>query len=87
MSEWDEQKRQDTLAKRHLDFADVALVNWDEALTAQDKRFDYAETRYVTLAPIHQRLCVFAWCYRGKNIRIISLRKANSREIKHYEES
>jgi len=85
--EWDDAKRNTTLAERGLDFADVASVDWAEALTAKDMRADYAETRFVTMAPIHGRLCVFAWCWRGAAIRVISLRKANDRERKRYAEA
>jgi uncharacterized DUF497 family protein len=56
--EWDEAKRNRTLADRGVDFADVALVDWTTALTAQDTRADDAERRFVTMAPINDRLCV-----------------------------
>lgn len=82
--EWDEAKRKRTLESRGLDFSDVSSVEWADALTVEDKREDYLETRYVTIAPIHKRLCVFAYCWRGEKLRVISLRKANKREQKRY---
>lgn len=82
--EWDNKKRDKTLSERGLDFADVALIDWDEALTVEDTRLEYGENRYITFAGIHGRLCVIAWCYRGDAIRVISMRKANSREVKRY---
>jgi len=85
--EWDEAKRKATLNKRGLDFASVADADWDEALTVEDSRTDYGETRFVSLIPIHNRLCVVAWCMRGKNLRIISLRKASAKERKRHEEA
>ena len=85
--EWDEAKRSRTLAERGLDFAGIASVDWAAALTAEDARSDYGEARFVTLAPIRDRLCVFAWCWRGDAMRIISLRKANERERKRYAEA
>jgi uncharacterized protein len=85
--EWDEAKRKSTLQKRGLDFASVADADWDEAMTAEDSRTDYGEARFVSLVPIRGRLCVLAWCMRDKNLRIISLRKANAREKKRYEEA
>ena len=85
--EWIEAKRNKTLAERGLDFADVALVDWTTALTEEDVRTDYAEQRFVTLAPIQGRLSVFAWCWRGAVMRGISLRKANEREGKRYAEA
>jgi uncharacterized DUF497 family protein len=48
---------------------------------------DYAEARFVTKAPINNRLCVFAWCQRGEALRVISLRKANERERNKYEKA
>ncbi|MCV6597162.1 MAG: BrnT family toxin [Mangrovicoccus sp.] len=83
--EWDETKRALTLSERGLDFADFAKVDWERAVTLEDTRQDYAETRYVTVAPILGRLCVVAWCYRGEAMRVISMRKANAREVKRYE--
>lgn len=85
--EWDEAKRQQTLAERGLDFADVARLDWDSAFTVEDFRFDYAEARYVTLGLLDGRLHVLAWCWRGSALRVISLRKANARERRLYEQS
>ncbi|HMN74288.1 MAG TPA: BrnT family toxin [Rhodoblastus sp.] len=85
--EWDERKREKTLAERGLDFADVAAADWDIAFTVEDVRTDYNEVRFVTMAPIGNRLCVFAWCRRGDALRVISLRRANERERSRYEEA
>jgi len=85
--EWDDKKRNKTLAERGLDFADVASADWDAAFTVEDARADYAEVRFVTMAPINGRLCVFAWCQRGDALRVISLRKANERERSRYEKT
>jgi len=85
--EWDNAKRTATLEERGLDFADVALIDWVLALTIADSRSDYTETRFVTMAPINGRLCVFAWCWRGEILRVISLRKANKREQRIYDQS
>ena len=70
-----------------LDFSDVAWVDWATAFTVEDTRADYAEARFVTMAPINNRLCVFAWCQRGEALRVISLRKANERERNKYEKA
>lgn len=82
--DWDNAKREKTLAERGLDFADVSSIDWDTALTLEDIRQPYPETRFITYAPIMSRLCVIAWCYRGQAMRVISLRKANSREEQKY---
>jgi uncharacterized DUF497 family protein len=85
--EWDDKKRNKALAERGLDFADIARVDWDTAFTIEDMRVDYAEARFVTTDPINNRLCVFAWCWRGEALRVISLRKANERERNKYEKA
>ena len=85
--EWDDTKRKKTVRERGLDFADIALVDWSAALSVQDTRSDYPEPGFVTMAPINNRLCVFAWCWRGTAMRIISLRKANDRERNRYAEA
>jgi hypothetical protein len=43
---------------------------------------NYGETRLLAYGPIEDRLFCAAFTVRGENIRIISLRKANSGEIK-----
>lgn len=82
--EWDEAKREATLTNRGLDFADVALIDWDTALTLEDTRQPYPEPRFITVAAIRGRLCVVAWCYRNEALRVISMRKANTREVTRY---
>ena len=45
------------------------------------------ETRLVALAPLTDILFYVAFVDRGMNRRIISLRRANRREVKHYVET
>lgn len=84
--DWDENKRNWTLQERGMDFASVADADWDNALTAEDSRSEYGEVRFVSLVSINNRLCVVAWCERGEKLRVISLRKANGRERKIYDQ-
>ena len=86
-TEWDDGKGLEALRSRGVDFADVAKLDWDTALTAEDIRYDYGETRYFTLGLIDGRLHAMAWTPRGDAIRVISLRKANAREEKRYAEA
>jgi uncharacterized protein len=72
--EWDDKKRGKALAERGLGFADVARVDWDKAFTVEDTRVGYTQARFVTMAPINNRLCVYAWSQRGEALRVISLR-------------
>jgi len=62
-------------------------IDWDLALESLDDRRDYGEDRYVALAPIGSRLFYVVFVDRGMKRRIISLRKANAREVKYYVEA
>ena len=59
-------------------------LNWDAALVWVDDRFEYGETRMIALAPKTNILYYAAFVDRGTVRRIISLRQANRREVKHY---
>jgi uncharacterized DUF497 family protein len=51
-----------------------------------DSRKDYGEDRFITVGLISDRLTVAVYTQRQKEvIRIISIRKANSREKERYE--
>jgi uncharacterized DUF497 family protein len=65
----------------------AAELDWDAALVWVDDRFEYAELRMIALAPKTNTLYYVAFVDRGSNRRIISLRRANRREVKHYVES
>ena len=52
-----------------------------------DDRFEYSETRMIALAPKTGILYYVAFVDRGEVRRIISLRRANRREVKHYVQS
>jgi len=62
-------------------------LDWEAALVWVDDRFDYDETRMIALAPKTKILYFVAFVDRGDVRRIISLRRANRREVKHYVES
>lgn len=82
--EWDEEKRQRTLNERGLDFADIVDFDFVTGHTTRDSRFEYGETRNVTVGYLHDRLCVLCWTLREGHFRVISLRKANDREKRNY---
>jgi uncharacterized DUF497 family protein len=62
-------------------------LDWDAALVWVDDRFDYDELRMIALAPRTNTLYYVAFAERGDRCRIISLRRATRREVKHYVES
>ncbi|MCB9152711.1 MAG: BrnT family toxin [Caldilineae bacterium] len=83
--EWDEDKRQSNIKTHGLDFADVVDFDWTSALILVDDRQDYGEIRQVAFGKIRDRLCVLTFTWRNDVVRIISFRKANSRERKRYD--
>ncbi len=76
------------LAKHGLSLLDVVGFEWDAALVWPDKRRDYGEPRMVGLVPVNDRLFCVVFVDRPSEQpterRIISLRKANNREVKRY---
>ncbi|KPK89813.1 hypothetical protein AMJ80_09270 [bacterium SM23_31] len=83
--EWNENKRLANLDRHKVDFTDAVDFEWNTAIETIDDRSDYGEERWVTLGFIGNKLHVMVYTIRGHKIRIISLRKANKREIKYYE--
>lgn len=82
--EWDENKRRENLEKHSVDFSAVNKFDWTTASLAEDLRHD--EPRFVAIGYIGVRLHVIVFTERGDSTRIISLRKANPREVKRYEQ-
>lgn len=62
-------------------------LDWDAALVWIDDRFEYGEVRMIALAPKTGIVYYAAFVDRGDMRRIISLRRANRREVKHYVEN
>lgn len=86
MYEWDETKSQENLSKHGLSFEDAKLVFSGPCVTFEDKRYNYGEDRFITLGQLEGRVVVIAHTPRGERTRIISMRKANRREQKTYQE-
>ena len=58
----------------------------DRLIQADDRR-NYGEERYQLIGQIEQRHFVVVYTPRHNAMRIISARKANQREVRHYENS
>ncbi|HAH10571.1 MAG TPA: hypothetical protein DCL54_11920 [Alphaproteobacteria bacterium] len=83
--EWDERKRRSNLLKHGLDFADTDKIDWLNSATEEDQSERYGEARYRTIAPMGSVLTVMVWTETDSGwVRVISLRKANKREIRQY---
>ena len=82
--EWDPRKAESNLRKHRVDFADAVSVFSDSlALTIQDESDE--EARFLTLgSDLLGRVLVVAYTWRGDRLRIISARRATTRERKQY---
>ena len=86
--EWDAAKSDACFRERGFDFAYAARAFLDpDRIIHADTRFSYREDRYQLIGEIEQRLFIVVYTPRDDVIRIISARKANRREIRHYENS
>lgn len=84
--EYDFDKNKHNIKERGLSF-DLAIgFDFENAVIKQDTRQDYGEIRYQALGLIYNRVYFIAFSIRGDAIRVISLRKANSREVRFYEQ-
>ena len=70
--------------KHGVSLAMASELDWEAALAWVDDRFEYGEMRMIALAPRMSVLYFVAFVDREGVRRIISLRRANRREVKYY---
>ena len=85
--EFDPTKDASNRLNHGVSLAMAAELDWDAAWVWVDERVDYNEMRMIALAPKTEILYCVAFVDRGDVRRIISLRRANRREVKHYVEN
>lgn len=71
-------------AKHGVSLASAAQLEWDTTVVWADTRSDYGEARQCGIGYIGLRLYFVAFVDRADARRIISLRKANRREVTRY---
>ena len=81
---FDAVKETENKRKHGASLADAELMDWDGALIWQDNRRDYGESRMIALGAIGDRLYCVVYVDREDVRRIISVRKANYREVMDY---
>lgn len=82
--EFDPLKDQSNLTQHGVSLPLASELDWDDALVWVDDRFEYGECRMIALAPRTGILYYVAFVDRNRVRRVISLRRANRREVKHY---
>lgn len=82
--QWDNDKAATNINKHGIDFADaVSVFSDDLAVTVSDERFE--EERFIAIGiDALGRVLVVVYTLRGKNIRLISARKATRLELTQY---
>ena len=83
--DFDAAKSAKNLAERELPFNSVADFDWQSASIAVDSRNHYPEQRLVAFGYLVERLHVLCFTPIAGGIRVISLRRANKREVSRYE--
>ncbi len=84
---WNEEKRLNNRAKHGLDFEDAGRIFGGEVFVVEDTRYDYAEQRFIAYGELAGRIVVLAFTLPDDDtIRIISMRKANKREQRAYDQ-
>ena len=85
--EHDPIKAAKNLETHGLDFSDAIHFDWSSAVIIKDERKDYSEERFIAYGLFFGRLTVMVYSPRSSATRLISWRKANSREVAMYEKA
>ena len=83
--DFDAAKSAKNMAERELSFDSVEDFDWQSASIAVDSRNVYPEQRLVALGYLNERLHVLCFTPIAGGVRVISLRRANKREVSRYE--
>jgi uncharacterized DUF497 family protein len=62
-------------------------IDWSDVMARPDTRRDYLELREIGFTVIRDRLYCVLFTQRGETFHVISLRKANHREVRDVQES
>lgn len=81
---FDAAKEQTNFSKHGVSLGDSRLIEWETLWAFEDCRHDYGEVRMIGYAYIGRRLYCVVYTDRGSQRRVISLRKANRREVNNY---
>ena len=82
--EFDPDKNRINIDKHGVSLGLARELEWDTVYVEPDLRRDYGEFRYIGLGLVEQRAFCIAFTIRAQTYRIISLRKANQREVRKY---
>ena len=81
---WDDAKRQSNLIKHGLDFSDAPKVFEGPLVLFEDDRHDYGEQRMIGIGLLDFLVVLIVHVESDEEIRIISMRRADSDETDLY---
>jgi hypothetical protein len=84
---FDPAKKARNLRERGISFELAADFDFQTAVFVEDTREDYGEIRIRALGFIGDRLHALVFTMRGTALPVISLRKANRKEVNRYEKA
>ncbi|WP_428484418.1 BrnT family toxin [Rhodopila sp.] len=84
---FDPVKNARNIAERGLPFDLVADLEWETAVAREDIRRDYGERRMRVMGFLGARLHMAVVTYRNDAVHVISLRRANEKEVRWYDEA
>jgi uncharacterized DUF497 family protein len=82
--EWDPDKDLSNFKKHGISFEAARFIFEGFHFTQEDTRRDYGERRFLTMGTLEndKRVVIIAYTYRNNKLRVISMRKANLKEQK-----
>ena len=84
---FDSAKDKSNQRKHGVSLSQAVQIDWAEVVAKVDTRQDYGEVREIGYAVMTDRLYCVVFTRRADKMHIISLRKANSREVRNYEQA
>lgn len=84
---FDPDKDKKNVEKHGVALSEATKLDWDLLMCAPDIRRDYGELREIGFAPIGRRVFNVVFVQRDDGFRIISLRKANLKEVIDYDQA
>ena len=82
---YDLNKCERNIRERGLSFERISDFDFESAWYVEDQRRNYGETRWRALGYLDGRLHALVFTLEGEVLRVISLRRANRREVKRHE--
>ena len=83
--EWDDAKCRENRDKHQIGFIAIEEFDWTNSVIEESPRS--GEMRYIARGYLADRLYTVVFTRRGDRRRIISLRKANPREMNEYDQA